>query len=169
MSKRFGRNQKRAMKAEIEVVKAELGKEMARADELKHEHARSIEAARLIVDVVHSINPNSIALREANLVSNSQWVVERHGHTCTPSPASVGVHARAIDFTRIPLYQLEAELRECDEFKDAVHFDVRLQHRGVANQRAAWRGSREALWHGGVERIAAELAKCLHRELQEGY
>jgi len=176
MSKRFGRNQKRAMQAELAAVKANywncyasLAREAARADQLEQDFAQSITSAKRVVEVVRSINPDSIALSAATVIHEDHWIAKRTEPLIMLDVSAPNEPPKAIDFTRIPLYELEAELRDSNEFRDAVHFEVQLQHRGVANQCAAWRGSREALWHGGVERIAGELAKCLHKELQQGY
>lgn len=164
MSKRFGRNQKRTLKAAVSLAE---GRQKRAEDEAKR-CIRFGEQAKKIIELVGRINPGSVALEHA--VELSKRVGYASAGPSFPSlcavlgdanqaPGMVGV--RTID-----LYHLETELVANRQFMDAVHFKVRL--RSSAGHREfhyGYAASLEAM-KARPEIVGDEISRLLKRDLR---
>jgi hypothetical protein len=147
MSKRYGRNQKRKAKAQIEKMQKEIAS-----------FNYTTATAKRIVGIAYQINPNAICF-EPERIGDHYLTHER---TSLNSVLVGGGNepARMININYIDLYQLEAVLIE-SEFDRMLHFDARVYNPHKNGLRAGYRVSREGFVHLSIDEVAKELARHL--------
>lgn len=147
MSKRFGRQQKRNLKAQVASLTAKV-------DSV----SRVIITAETIVNLARNICPNSICFEPQR--TGDVWQLQRH----TTPKFNVHMGGGSIDcnmdFSIIDLYQLEASLRDSD-FGDMVHFEAELFDRSSSEYRSAYRISKIGFHAVPTDHVAHVLAKHL--------
>lgn len=146
MSKRYGRQKKRAAQREIESLKGRLDISRGTANRVKH-----------ILQLVHRICPNSVALEAATIYSN-------HPMKFYPMPSNYdalvvitgeGSINKHIDIDRISLFDLEADIRS-EEFRSAVHMRV-----SIGDNKAGYSISETGFEHVDINKISREIAYYL--------
>jgi hypothetical protein len=192
MSKRFGRNQKRAMQVELSETKQRLVqvgnsrtylgstlaetqqeiKELQPVVRLKSEYERAKAAVDEVIAVLHRVNPDSPALQGCRCVPDTMWLAERTQFNMVAPLISQGpdsYHPTTYDVCRMDLYQLEVELRECEDFTDSMQFSVNMATRDGRPALAAMRKTAQAMLHMSPNQIARELAPYVKQALQERF
>ena len=165
MSKRFGRNQKRQMRLQVEKAERIAKSERGNADRCRKD---SIEAIR-VVEMIRRINPFFPALEQATEVGEHIYTLHHQEHALSPEPFMRGHESpqlSPIPIRLIDLYQLEADLVDSDEFmRSATVLASVTDRNGRPLLRSCLRGSVEGLKHMGAEHIALDLARHLEREI----
>lgn len=188
MSKRFGRNQKRAMQAELTLNQERLVQvENSRAyfsgalretqqqlrsfealAKAQDEYERALFVISTVLDVVRDVCPDSCALQSARVIPDSTWVVERH-EPMVINLSSTSQPPELYDIRRLDLYQLEIELMESDPFRDALEFRVDLRNQRGRIACAGYRHTPAALARMSAGRIAKDLAPHVEQLLKERF
>lgn len=141
MSKRYGRQQKR--KAKIEIERLNIAVKM---------NQRTMNIAACIIDVAREISPNSICF-DPNSIPEG---IHRHAiHNLSIMDfdlSKASAPCQAESFQVVDLYRLEANLRNSD-FDRAVHFRV-----GFGSNVAGYSISEEGLRHVPLDYISKEIA-----------
>jgi hypothetical protein len=152
MSKRFGRQQKRKLKAQIETLECHRGELGRKVLDLREQ----LRGAEHVIRIAREVSPNSICF-EPQRVDKSVWHYEHHQLELTTMNVTLD---GPIDFKIIDLYQLESILRDSD-FKDMVHFEAVLHHRGRPEKSSAYRVSKRGFDMVSVDYVANVLARHL--------
>lgn len=157
MSKRFGRNQKRKLKA----TNSHLLRGLQRSQHELNEYRGIVEQARGIIEIVREICPNSIALDAGGIQPDNRCM--SYFPTLAPTGLPFDGDVQDLPIESIPLYQLELDLRESEDFNKALHFNVVLD---TARERfhATYRITEEGLRTQPIRRIAEELVRCAKGE-----
>lgn len=157
MSKRFGRNQKRKMRAEISAL-IEMEKNVeAHCNYLRAQTAK----ARDIVRIVSEINPDLPSIGRARRFDGDVYA---KSYAKMPSAVSydsaLPEKDQIIEIDRINLNQLRVDLIDCREFGRNVMFET-----NCGNLRYCVSLSDEALSHISVDDMAIHIARQIRSEL----
>lgn len=144
MSKRYGRQQKR--KARIEIERLNIAVKI---------NQRTMNIAACIIDVAREINPNSICF-DPNSIPEG---INRHAiHNLSImdfNVANASAPCQAESFQVVDLYRLKASLSN-SYFDRAIHFRV-----GFGSNVAGYSISEEGLRHVPLDYISKEIANHL--------
>ncbi len=144
MSKRYGRQQKRKAKAEMQRLTVALDS-----------HKATINQAISIVEMARNISKNSICFEPAYVNDNyHRHILARINDVRFELPRAGEAFCSEV-LKIVDIYKLEVELRESD-FERAVHFRV-----GFGHNVAGYSISQEGLKHVPIESIATEITKHL--------
>ena len=162
MSKRFGRQQKKKARLEIEMLNNIVNLREKELTGIKRSVHTTVEAAKNIIETVRSICPNSVFLEKSRIDMN-HYMIEPIPKLCSPLLMnSYKDSLRPIDIRRIDLYDLEISMSDT-EFQDAVHFELALSSPYEKIERACYRISKEGFKHTPKEFIVNELVDHLKR------
>ena len=166
MSKRYGRNQKRAAKAEKASLEGRirlLNHDLSIKNESEHK-------AAMVLDIARDINPNAPMFDPERYDMNLWRWSPVPKMQATRSFVSMDSFAMHETFKIIDLWNLEAILTEGGDFAEYVHFEIAAKDRSSVNVRSQYRISKRELsrvqdFDGILERICRDLVRHFRKSL----
>ena len=148
MSKRYGRQQKRKAKAEIEML-----------NEMLKRRSDTISKAANIIDIARKINPNSVCFDPKSVgLGVDRYAIQRlNSQSFDLSTANQACTENAF-INVVDLYKLESNLEDSD-FNRSIHFHVR-----IGGNARGYSISKEGLRDVPIDFISNEIAKSFKRE-----
>lgn len=144
MSKRYGRQQKRKAKAEIN-----------RLNGLLSSNQTTLNVAANIIDVARKVSPNSICFKPGVVANNYYRHVIRSINNPRYCVTDASLPAQCEAIKVIDLYELESSIKDSD-FERAVHFRV-----GLGSNVAGYRISKEGLKNVPTKFLVEEIVEHL--------
>jgi hypothetical protein len=135
---------------------------------VKEDYERALSAISSVLEVVRDICPDSYTLQSARIIPDSTWIVERHQLMVLNLPQA-GQAPELYDLHRLDLHQLEIELIEAGEFRDALEFRVDLRNQHGRTPCAGYRHTPAALSRMSPDRIARDLAPHVAHMLKQKF
>ncbi|MFW0778512.1 MAG: hypothetical protein ACN2B6_12425 [Rickettsiales bacterium] len=155
MSKRFGRNQKRKLKNEIQELKGDVQKHRVRADR----NESLVWRARYIIETLNRVNPDSAIFDPVRSISSGANRIHPYRKPRFYSADSGTKPVCDHMLKTINLNNLEVEIENSD-LADAVHFYVKV------GDRVGYALSNEALRIMPIEILAKMVSEQISAELK---
>ena len=161
MSKRFGRQQKKKLKQQIEQQERALSYKDDRISDLN----LATQRAQDVIAAVRRVNPHFPALEEVSeIAANLKYYTyeTRKSTPCTPYSDTTTCFDEAFTINHVDLHTLEVNLQECREFGDSVLFMV-----NAGNERYHMKLSNSALHTISDKQLSNYLAKEFLQAIRE--
>lgn len=144
MSKRYGRNKRRADRCKIASLELERTQLMKKIEYDR----RLVESARQVCDVADSVNRYSVALPPLNIDE-------------VPKPV-VYSYTEGLRYSKVDLVSLEIEL---EKINGECHFVCRAKHPDLGNLSSTYHITENGLQYVGDTEIARILVRNLKHDL----